>query len=325
LTDPADPGLFVISIDVEMAWGAVHHGTAPVAGPLYDQERRSVAALLTLMERHEISATWAVVGHLFLDRCERVDGKAHPEVRRAPYPWFGGDWFDVDPATTLADDPWWYGADLVEAIKASAVPQEVGSHSFSHQIVGEPAYDGETFRSELAASRQSAAAAGVELRSFVYPRNSIGHREVLAEQGFSSYRGPTPPRFTGRPGYQRRALAVVDAVAPMASTAVFPSIEADLCNVPQTYLFDPGSRLAQRMGKRWWPRVIGRRLTQAAKHSSLFHLWFHSHDIAQDPELAIGALETLFTAADRLRDRGMLLNLTMGEVAERMQDTAVEQ
>ena len=138
MTDTDGAGLFVISIDVEMAWGAVHHGKAPVAGSLYDQERRSVAAVLALMERYEISATWAVVGHLFLDRCEPVDGTPHPDVRRARYPWFRGDWFDVDPVSTLAEDPWWYGADLVEAIKDCAVPQEIGSHSFSHQIVGDP-------------------------------------------------------------------------------------------------------------------------------------------------------------------------------------------
>ena len=324
MSNQSGPGLFVISIDVELAWGRVHHGEASKAPSVFDRERRSVAALLDLMERYEISATWAVVGHLFLERCTPVAGKHHPDVRRAPYPWFSGDWFDGDPATTVQDDPWWYAPDVVDAIRASSVLQEIGSHSYSHQIVGDPAYDAETFRSELSASRQLASGAGVELRSFVYPRNSIAHQEVLTEQGFVAYRGPTPPRFPGRPGYQRRLLSLADTVAPMPSTAVQPAMDDELCNVPQTYLFDPESRVARTLGARLWSQVIVRRLEQAARRGSLFHLWFHSHDLSTSPDRAFAAMERLFIAADQEREAGRLLNLTMGQVADSMSDTVVE-
>ncbi len=127
----------MISIDVELAWGRVHHGIRPGSDTLFDEERRSVAAMLDLMQRYRISATWAVVGHLFLDRCEPVGGVHHPELRRAPYSWFEGDWFADDPGTTVHRDPWWYAPDLIDAIKACPVNQEIGSHSFSHQIVGD--------------------------------------------------------------------------------------------------------------------------------------------------------------------------------------------
>jgi hypothetical protein len=317
-------GLFVVSIDVELAWGQVHHGAGTRPNTLFDQERQSVAALLELMERHEISATWAVVGHLFLDECKPVDGWQHPEVKRADYPWFSGDWFGEDPGTSMEEDPRWYGRDLIEAIESCPVPQEIGSHSFSHQIIGDVACDADVFRSELSASRRAADALGVDLQSFVYPRNSIAYGEVLTEQGFAAYRGKTPPRFPGRSALVRRALALADSISPMRATAVRPSLHEGLCNVPQTYLFDPDSGLAVLLGRRLWPKLISRRVDQAARHGSLFHLWFHSHDIAKAPERALSSLDQVFRVVNRERRAGRLVNMTMGQVAEAMNDELSE-
>ncbi|MFB6240348.1 MAG: hypothetical protein ABEJ46_02080, partial [Gemmatimonadota bacterium] len=36
---------------------------------------------------------------------------------------------------------------------------------------------------------------GLSLSSFVFPRNNLGHREVLAEHGFDCYRGRAPDRW----------------------------------------------------------------------------------------------------------------------------------
>lgn len=317
-------GLFVISIDVELAWGQVHHGSLDGSDSRFDQERESVAALLELMERHQVAATWAIVGHLFLDRCAHVGSVAHPEIRRASYPWFSGDWFAVDPASSMREDPWWYAPDLIDAIKSCTVSQEIGSHSFSHQIIGDPACDADTFRSELIASRQAADAARVQLRSFVYPRNSIGHRWILTEHGFTAYRGPTPPRFAERSNLVRRALSLADSTLLTAQSVVYPSMKAGLCNIPQTYLFDPGSRRASLFWGRLWPRLIIRRLEQAARHGSLFHLWFHSHDIAKMPDRALSTLGRVFEVANREREAGRLVNMTMGQVAAAMADAMVE-
>ena len=66
----------VISIDTELAWGEAHRRDGTRAGHRYEIEREVIGSILDLFERHGISATWAVVGHLFLDRCSREDGQA---------------------------------------------------------------------------------------------------------------------------------------------------------------------------------------------------------------------------------------------------------
>ena len=99
---------FLISIDMEMAWGVVHRKNL---GECYahKQERELINRLLNLFEKHDISATWCTVGHLFLDQCKPVNGYKHPEIVRPAYSWLGGDWFDNDPCSDIKTDPMWYG------------------------------------------------------------------------------------------------------------------------------------------------------------------------------------------------------------------------
>jgi len=311
------PATFVISIDLEMSWGAVHRGPPHDTTP-YTMERQLVARTLGLMERYGISATWAAVGHLFLSGCDPVGGTKHPEIERPVYSWLSGDWYDLDPATTLETAPTWYGPDLIAAIRGCAVPQEIGSHSFGHVIAGDPGCSAAAFRSDLAAAKAVAAADGVALRSFVYPRNSIGHLDVLASAGFAAYRGPTPERFPGMPKWRRRLATAADVAWPR--TAGFSPVEhGGLVDIPQTYLFDPGSRRARRLGATAWGMAVRRRLRMAVRTSSLFHMWFHTHNLAIHPERAWRAMAMVFAEARRHIDSGRLENLTMGALAERVQ------
>ncbi len=318
LSMTAGPGTFVISIDVEMSWGAVHHGLPHDEAP-YVREREVVDRTLALMERYEIAATWAVVGHLFLRECAPEGDRKHPDIVRPDYPWLSGDWYDLDPASSLAASPTWYGPDLVDAIRSCGVPQEIGSHSFGHVIAGDPGCGPDAFRTDLAAARTLADAEGIELRSFVYPRNSVGHLDLLAAAGFTAYRSPTPQRFAAMPPWRRRVNALVDAVWPLPSAAFSPVVRDRLVDIPQTYLFDPGSKRARRFGTAVWTLAVRRRLRHAVRTSSLFHLWFHSHNLATHPERAWTAMEALFADARRHIDAGRLENLTMGAVAERWQ------
>ena len=145
----------------------------------YRNERQVIYRLLKLIEDYGIRATWAVVGHLFLSECQSVDGHKHPEITRPPYSWFEKDWFDADPCSDENAHPMWYGRDIVARILKCTVPQEIGSHTFSHIIVGDPDCRPEDFDSELRRCRQLAKSHGITLKSFVFPRNSVGHLNVL--------------------------------------------------------------------------------------------------------------------------------------------------
>lgn len=300
-----------------MSWGAIHHGKPHDDRP-YRLEREIVGDVLASMEEHGIAATWAIVGHLFLAQCSATNGLKHPEIVRPSYEWMKSDWYELDPASSVEQAPTWYGPDLVKMIRECRVPQEIGSHAFGHLIAGEPGCTPESFASDIVACHAAAAEAGVELRSFVYPRNSIGHLDTLAASGFTAYRGATPPPFADAPGWQRKVMKTVDHIRPLSATAVRPSLHAGMANVPHTYMFNPDSRTARRFGTTIWSSMIQRRLRHAVRTSSMFHLWFHTHNLATNRERARVGMDDLFATARSLIEAGRLENLTMGQIADRM-------
>lgn len=313
----------VISIDTELAWGLAHRRDGGEQGGAashrFDGEREVIQRLLQLFEDYEVPATWAVVGHLFLEECSAGDdGRPHPEVVRPDYRWLDGDWFDIDPCSDVTAAPYLYGPDIVRQIKACSVPQEIASHSFSHMIMDDPGCVRGVLSSELEASRAAAENHGVELRSFVYPRNAIAHLDQLAADGFTAYRGGRPaPPFVGRPAWQRRALAFVDRVRPLRGSAVWPTVEGGLVNVAQTYLFAPDVK-GRLLPPRLWARFPVARVRQAANERSLCHLWFHPYNITASPDRAFAALEVICRAMVRERERGRLDLLTMAQVGDRL-------
>jgi peptidoglycan/xylan/chitin deacetylase (PgdA/CDA1 family) len=304
-------GAFVISIDTEMAWGLNHRPERPYR---YDDERRHLDRLLELFDRHDIPATWAVVGHLMLDRCEPVGGVKHPEIVRSELEGPAGDWFDADPCTDAERDPTWYAPDLIERIRSASAAHEIGSHGFSHIRASDPGCSRETFDAELRAAVAAAAARGVTLRSLIYPRNGVGHVDVLVEHGILAYRGRRPS--PARPGtiWDR----AIDRTVGSERTAVRPVSEDGIWNFPATILYDVDIR-----PRTWrlWIRQVERRLDQAVERRSLFHLWFHPHNLRDRTEAAFEGLERLCRAAADHRRRGGLDTVTMGALAEQLPAT----
>lgn len=302
-----DRAAFIVSIDTEMAWGLVHR---PDRDYRYDSERPDLRRLLALFDTYDIAATWAVVGHLMLEGCAPIDGVKHPEIVRPDYEWFEGDWFDEDPCSNVTDAPNWYAPDLVDEICSAKVGHEIGSHGFSHMIIGDPGCSREAFDSELRAAVAAAAARGITLRSLIYPRNQIGHQDVLDEHGIVAYRGRRPAASS-----PTRWQRLADRVVGSERTAVRPIREGARWNLPATIMFDVDSR---RRSWRLWVRQIERRLDQAVARRSLFHLWFHPDNLRDSPEASFAALERLCRAAADHRDRGELQVTTMAGLAEQL-------
>jgi peptidoglycan/xylan/chitin deacetylase (PgdA/CDA1 family) len=135
---------------------------------LFNATRSCITEIIKLLEQHQIHATWAIVGHLFLDECQAVGCIKHPEIIRPQYHWHSNDWFTCDPCTNLVKDPLWYGSDIVRQILSCKVKQEIGCHTFSHVIVGDAGCSSSCFNSELHACLQAASKLEINLRSFVF-------------------------------------------------------------------------------------------------------------------------------------------------------------
>ena len=318
-------GIFVLSLDTEIAWGTFDIGGLQLFRAHFNQYRNLVRRLLGLLDVYEVPATWAFVGHLLLERCHRyADGTVHPEVLRPRYAWYPHDWHHCDPATDVRRDPWWYGPDVLEMVLSARVKHEIGTHTFSHIIVDDPACTAQIFRSQLTACVDLHNRYGLEIHSIVFPRNRIAHLEVLTEFGISAYRGLERRWYTRLwPGISGNGpLHILDRMLPIAP-ATYPLnelLEGPLVNLPASMILLPRDGFRQYIPTHVRVYQAQAGLHRAAERGELFHLWFHPFNLGSDFRL-FTALEHILQAASDLRVSGQLEILTMQQAAEQVKQT----
>jgi peptidoglycan/xylan/chitin deacetylase (PgdA/CDA1 family) len=188
----------VISVDLELAWAwrYVRNYPDPNSFALLkaEQTRQNLPEILQLFDRYEFPATWATVGHLFLESCKREEGKAHPEMLRPTFLenefWHfqAGDWYDDDPSTDYLSDPAWYAPDLLRTILSTKTKHEIACHTFSHIDCSDENCPPEVVEAELMECHRLASKWGIHLTSFVFPGNLPGNLASLKKCGIKRYR-----------------------------------------------------------------------------------------------------------------------------------------
>jgi hypothetical protein len=320
----ASRGAFVLSLDFELIWGTLDkHGPERFRAPCERERFEVFEPFVALLEEFEIPATWCVLGHLMLDSCAPVDGVKHPEIVRPRHAWHPDDWFVHDPSSDERSAPIFYGRSLVERLLAARVPQEIGCHTFSHVIFGDPGCSRETAVSEVRACVRAATELGVTPRSFAFPRNRVGHLDVLREHGFTCFRGPDPPWYAmgrGNYGSLKRAAHLADAIAARRPGVVLPERVEGLINVPGSMQYFPSNGVRRHVPMAPRVRRMLAGVESAARRRRIMHLWFHPTNLADETEAMLGGLRTVFTDVARRRERGELDTLSMGEVAARELD-----
>lgn len=305
-------GAFTLSLDFELIWG-----TQDLVGPggfrracLFERQR-VIDDLLSLLHEFEISATWCIVGHLFLDAC---DGE-HAELKRPSHAWLREDWFHHDPGGRETDESVFLGKSLVEKILACPTKQEIGFHSFSHVIWGDPGCPREVAESEMNACLQASAWTGRRSVSFVFPRNRVGHLDVLAANGFRVFRGPGPRWYERdeNPGALGRLAHLLEVAAGTPAPTVVPRMTPEgLVNLPGSMIYLPahGIRGLIPIERRVRRALVG--LERAAAHQRVLHLWFHPTNLSDRYHPMMAGLRTVFQKVREMRYGGRIDVRPMG-------------
>ena len=313
-------GSFVLSLDFELIWGSLDRWGPEKFRAACERERSEVfGAFLALLDEFEIPATWGVVGHLMLDSCAPVNGTKHPEIIPPTHAWQEDAWFAHDPSSDEARAPVFYGRSLVEKLLEARVAQEIACHSFSHVIFGDPGCSRETAVSEVRACVRAADDLGITLRSFVFPRNNVGHLDVLREHGFTCFRGGDPTWLPGdiTADRLRRARRLADVVMARRPPVVLPERTHGLINIPGSMMFFPlhGARRHIPISLRVRRALKG--VEAAVREKRIMHLWLHPTNLADETGEMLGAFRTVFAEVARRRELGELDVLPMGELAAR--------
>ncbi|WP_226479764.1 polysaccharide deacetylase family protein [Natrinema amylolyticum] len=294
-------GSVVISLDAELGWG--FHDLVEPPTERVEAGRRGWSAMVELLEEFDVPATWAVVGHLMLDSCDSVHAE-HP----APDGWFErerGEWADREDLR--------FGRDLVTDVLESEADHEFASHSFSHVLFGRPETDRELADAELERSRELAADWNQSIDSFIYPRNDVGHRDVLADHGVTAYRGKSPTRDGVR--------GVFDSTIRDQSMLVEPTVdEYGLVNVPASmFLFGfegPARTVAESIWEDPMVALARRGIDEAARTDGLFHMWLHPNNLTHERDDR--RMRAILSHLERQRSAADLTVETMADVARRV-------
>ena len=323
---PAGPGYgaFVISLDFELHWGVRDH--EPPHGPYRPNllgARKVIPRLVSLFERYDISATWAIVGFLFA-RSGEERRRFEPALRPCYYD------TSLDPyAEPLGggedDDPLHFAPSLIEQIRRCP-HQEIATHTFSHHYCREAGQTVETFKADLNSAIAIAADRGIQFRTIIFPRNQVNpqYAQAVLEAGIICYRGSEPGWMHRGITRQERTLGL--RVARFADTYIDLSGKrivhwdkilepSGLCNVRASRFLWPYKPGLKGLEEARLSRTIDQ-IKFAALEDAIFHIWFHPHNFGIHMEENLRVLEAILQAFAFARERYGMRSLSMGTVAD---------
>lgn len=282
-------GTLCISIDIEMAWGIWDKITPAAQRMIEGSDRPVIRRLIQLFDRHNVSATWAIVGRLI----------GRPSIASDR----------IGPA--------WHAPEILDWLRNAEVDHDIGSHGFEHVYFCE--VDAQLASDDINAARETHQILGLPFKSFVFPRNQVNHLSVLACSGISIYRskdmgivGVVERRFPRL----RQAANFIDKLLPMTPPVVFPK-----ANPSGMTELESSTLLMSRNGAR---RIIRPNVTlmrhraglkKAVREGGVFHLWFHPSNFYYQSELQFNILDYTLQKAVSLREKGLLEIRTMTDFA----------
>lgn len=316
-------GIFVISLDFELAWG-FHDGKR--AQGTYRESilgaRTVIPKLLELFAKYDIHVTWAIVGAL---RC-----RSKSELTTLMNGWVGArknkhgilKYIEQNVGENEEDDPLHYASSLIDLIKEYP-NQYIGSHTFSHPFLYDKTLNPEDFDTDLAAFKTVFPDACTN----VFARNQIPHwaLETLSKHGFKGYRGiARNDRILNlykervKTSFVMRTLRFLDSYWPLTGYYDYSLVDiksGHLLNIPASAFLRPYCPLL----KNFEPCKLNR-IKKSMKHATLkrrvYHLYWHPHNVGINQEKNIMLIEKILQYYLELKQKHQMRNLSMEEVCE---------
>ena len=288
---PDTLGSVTISIDLELAWGCWDRLKDDDIRLASEAERPICDALISLFERHEVPATWAIVAALL----DRPSSQARPGPTDA-----------------------WFAPDIVERVSSARTPHEIGSHSGRH-IYFDSASEAEA-REDIDFAASVHRQHGFEFASFVYPRNSEGQATLLSDAGIRVFRGLDRgiPAIAGNISPTLgRAVNLLEKMLPVPPATVVPRRMAGMIDVPGSMLLMGRNGIRRAILPAVTRAKLGAGLTRAQRRGETFHFWFHPSNFYYRRDEQLATLDWFLGRVAAERANGRLRVLTLVDHANK--------
>ncbi|MCH7396498.1 polysaccharide deacetylase family protein [Belliella sp. DSM 107340] len=309
--------IFTISLDFELLWGVFDKVNEKIDKQYFLKTRQLIPDILRLFEKYNIEATWATVGMLFAENEEEWNSyqpsllPSYKDQNLSAYQWV---------RSKKLDSTCHFAPEIIKEIMTFP-GQEIGSHTFSHYFTLSKGQTPSQFRADLQAAQKIAKDKfDLSLKSLVFPRNHINpfYMDICWEEGFEQVR-VNPPKWywqeTQHEGLLKKAVRSLDCYFGFGERS---SYDVEKVIVWQEKLkLMPASRILKPINQKF-PLTNARRIqrikeemSSAAKNQEVYHLWWHPHNFAVDPQRALGELESILAHYLFLKNKYGMKSMSM--------------
>lgn len=290
--------------------------------------RTAIPALLESFNRHQIKATFAVVGLMLFENKKELlaalptERPTYTDPHLSPY---NGhiDTIGMDEAS----DPFHYGASLIQLIQQHP-EHEIACHTFAHYYCLARGQTAAQFEADLKAALTTAARLGIHFESFVFPKNQYNpdYLAICRKHGIIAYRGNGTSRLYRADrvarGPWRRAWRLLDNWVNISGpdSHALPEQDRELelpVDLPASRFLRPWSKRTAWLEERRLKRITDG-MDHAAHHGRIYHLWWHPHNFGANLEQNMAFLERILQHYEQLHNTLGMRSMTMNEVARRV-------
>ena len=310
----SDIGYFIFSLDTELAAGRFDRDDLQYRMFSKDgsHERQTILRLIDMFEEYKIVGTWALVGHLFYDKCEYCEP--------CPLMDWKGKYSSFDEVYGT-DNPLWYGADIVDALQCKGTRQEIAFHGYSHKIFDENLMSPQEAKKEIQEWLRVGKRKGITPYSVTFPRNRVGYLDILKEVGMICYRSEPEISPLSKNKYFGKYIKTIDQFLGLSNIPIY-DLTCDenhglVILRPSQYLFDFNRKLElfldsinlQNMRIR---RII-KGVKRAAQEKKMIHIWAHPCEFRTVKDFS--KLRQIFIAVSEEVKQGRIQSIGMAEMA----------
>lgn len=295
-------GTFIISLDFELLWGLAGWNHSQIES-YKSNVKGSIPALFRILEvfkKYDIKCTIGFVGGMNHTSVEEFinDTPIHkPKYANSLFSSYNSLIPNVDK---IYEKDLFFCKDVIEKLSKDT-NVELASHTFSLYYCLEKGQSKEEFEDDIIAAVNEAKKLGIALNTIIFPRNQVSkdYLSICSNYGITHYRGnletflyrseQTPKKYS-----LRRILRLLDTYINISghNTYKFPIIDGNIINVPGSRFYRPYSSFLSVLEPFKIKRLMNS-IEYAARHSQIYHLWWHPHNFGLNTDENIKQLESI--------------------------------
>ncbi len=313
-------GCLVVSLDFELFWGVTDSRTIEKYGPDIIEGRRTIPRLLKLFDKYGVHATWGTVGMLFAKDKEELAGYL-PDVK----PDYANTRLDAYKhfetiGNNEEEDQLHYASSVIKEITQHS-NQEIGSHTFCHYYCREKGQTCEDFAADTAAAKRIAKELfDIDIKSFIFPRNLFNseYLNVLKNNNIFAVRGNHNHFAYDKNTKLSRIVRLMDTYIPVCGYKSYfreECFQDGIINLKSSVFLRKQNKILSFLEPLKMYN-IKKLMKIAAKKGKIFHLWWHPHNMGENPDAFLAQVEELLICYKALNEKFGFESKNMGEMAE---------